>query len=82
MLSNPKAKAMLPEYQRIIGLGESAVLPMLEDLAANGPEHWFWALHAVTGENPVGPDDGGNLQAVTNAWLNWGVEAGYPIGVL
>ena len=33
------------------------------------PDHWFWALIAITGEDPVAPKDRGKLQEMTDAWL-------------
>ena len=68
--------AMHPAYQRIIGMGESAVPLMLEALAEE-PEHWFWALRAITGEDPVSEDDRGDVRAMTAAWLEWGRAQGY-----
>ena len=43
---------MHPAYQRIIGMGKSAVPFILRELEQK-PDHWFWALHAITGANPV-----------------------------
>lgn len=79
LLSSPKAKSMIPEYQRIIGMGKSAVPLILDDLATNGPDHWFWALQAITGENPVCESQIGNMEAMTKAWIEWGIHQGYPI---
>ena len=44
--------AMHPAYQQIVGMGRSAVPFILKELA-NGPGHWFWALRAISGEDPV-----------------------------
>jgi hypothetical protein len=64
-----------PSYQRVIALGRPVVPYLLAELAAR-PDHWFWALSAITGVNPV-PDQGaGNLQAMTEAWLRWGDKEG------
>jgi hypothetical protein len=65
-----------PSYQRIIGLGRSAIPHILAALSQQ-PDHWFWALKAITGEDPVPPEDRGNLQRMTQAWLIWGVRNGY-----
>lgn len=62
-------------YQRIIGLGPSVVPSILLELAYR-PDHWFWALHALTGVNPVPPEAAGNLKEMTRAWLRWGEEQG------
>lgn len=70
-------KSMQPEYQQIIGMGESAVPWILSDLRENGPADWFWALTAITGENPITKDIAGNMSSMTEAWLKWGKAAGY-----
>src|SRR5262249_7967281 len=51
-LSDSRRMAMLPSYQRIIGMGLPAVPLILEELRGE-PDHWFWALEAITEENPV-----------------------------
>ena len=51
-LSNTAQMAMLWPYQRIIGLGAMAVPLILAELRCE-TDHWFWALEAITGENPV-----------------------------
>ena len=64
---------MHPAYQRIIGMGPNAVPLILSELEKK-PGHWFWALHAITGANPVPPDSEGNLMKMALAWLEWGRE--------
>jgi hypothetical protein len=36
-----------PAYQQIIGLGKEA-LPLLFGELRRAPDHWFWALRAIT----------------------------------
>ena len=67
---------MHPAYQRIIGMGPVAVPLLLKELERE-PDHWFWALRAITGENPVSPEQRGKLDDMTEAWLSWGREKGY-----
>jgi hypothetical protein len=74
-LSNVVKKAMHPAYQGIIGLGEPAVPLILEDLKRDAAD-WFWALNAITGENPVQESSAGNVDAMAEAWLRWGRERG------
>ena len=62
-----------PMYQRIIGMGVAAVPFLLRELERK-PDHWFWALHAITGADPVKPEDRGKLRKMTEAWLKWGKE--------
>ncbi|MGL4550093.1 MAG: hypothetical protein ACRC33_02805, partial [Gemmataceae bacterium] len=70
-LSSTTAIATHPSYQRIIGLGPQAVPLILAEMQKQ-PGHWFWALAALTGENPVQPADQGRVPAMTDAWLRWG----------
>jgi hypothetical protein len=65
-----------PAYQKIIGMGEPAIPLILRDLAENGPDDWFWALTAITDENPISKGMSGNMAAMTEAWLQWGKKAG------
>ncbi len=59
-LSNTAQMAMLRPYQRIIGMGWAAVPLLLEGLQ-HDPDQWFWALEAITGENPVPPEAAGKV---------------------
>jgi hypothetical protein len=67
-----------PAYQRIIGLGPTVVPSILAELAAT-PDHWFWALTAITGTNPIPDEAAGDLSAMTQAWLDWGEREGIAI---
>jgi hypothetical protein len=60
-----------PSYQRIIGLGRQVVPLILEELERE-PYHWFWALSAITGEDPATED--ATLEGATAKWLKWGEE--------
>lgn len=64
---------MMPAYQEIIGMGRTALPLILAQLRSEGddPDQWFWALRAITGVNPVKPEDQGNFQAMALAWLRW-----------
>ena len=64
-----------PAYQRIIGLGPKAIPAILVELAAR-PDHWFWALHVLTGVDPIPDDAAGDFRAMTEAWIRWGEEQG------
>jgi hypothetical protein len=77
LVSKVSRKLMHPAYQRIIGMGEPAIPLILKDLAENGPDDWFWALTAITDENPINEEIAGNMFAMTEAWLQWGRGAGY-----
>ena len=68
--------AMHPAYQEIIGLGPAAIPLILRDLQQQ-PHHWFWALRAITGEDPIQPGQRGRMREMTSAWLHWGKDGGY-----
>jgi hypothetical protein len=65
-----------PAYQEIIGMGPEVVPLLLADLARQ-PDHWFTALKAITGANPVDPADCGRIEKMAEAWLQWGRQNGY-----
>ena len=59
-----------PAYQEIIALGP-AVVPLLLQELERAPDHWFRALHALTGADPVPDDSRGKVREMTDAWLRW-----------
>jgi hypothetical protein len=65
-----------PAYKAIIELGEPAVPLLLEELDQE-PDHWFDALRAITGANPVRPEDRGDLEKMAGSWIEWGRSNGY-----
>jgi len=61
-----------PSYLRIIGLascGRNAVLRLLINELQNNPDHWFAALEAITGENPVPPNV--SFGEAVSSWIEW-----------
>jgi hypothetical protein len=79
MLSSSVARmALCVPYQEIIGLGPDAIRPILNELRTQpDPEHWFWALAAITGQNPVPIQSRGKTKEMAAAWLQWGRDNGY-----
>jgi hypothetical protein len=73
--SSTSAMVAHPAYQAIIGLGWPAVPLLLRDLEQR-QEHWFKALRAITGEDPVAREIWGNIPVMAAAWLAWGRERG------
>ena len=65
-----------PAYERIIEMGPLAIPLILEELDRE-VDHWFPALHALTGADPVPEDSMGDLSAMAEAWLDWGRREGY-----
>jgi hypothetical protein len=41
------------------------------------PYLWFLPLRAITGADPVPPEQRGNVDRMTEAWLRWGKEQGH-----
>src|SRR5438128_812981 len=74
--SSVEHMAMQPAYRRIIRLGQPAI-PLILDELNRRPDHWFWALRAISGENPVPHEHAGNLRLMAEYWLNWGSKHGY-----
>ena len=74
-MSNTAQMVLLKCYQRIIGMGSPALPLILEEMRRE-PDHWFWALEAITGENPVPPEEAGKVLLMTQAWIQWGINRG------
>lgn len=70
-MASPIEMAMLPSYQQIIGIGWQAVPLILEKLQEK-PDHWFWALQAITGASPVSEESQGVLDLMAESWIQWG----------
>ena len=62
-------------YQEIIGLGRD-VLPLVLKKLSVQPNHWFWALRVISGEDPVPACAVGKFDAMRDAWLDWGRKQG------
>ena len=76
LLSNSQRAAQHPAHQEIVNMGRAAVPLILERVRFQGGL-WFHALSAITGANPVAPEDCGNVAAIQKSWLKWGEHNGY-----
>jgi hypothetical protein len=65
-----------PAYQEIVRLGPAVMPLLLRDLALNHT-HWFGALEAITGAQPVPASAAGNVSAMAESWLRWVTDHGY-----
>ena len=74
-LSNTAQISLVFSYQQIIGMGP-AVVPLILAELEREPDHWFWALEAITNENPVAQSDAGDIEASARAWVQWGRDKG------
>jgi hypothetical protein len=75
-LSSTTQKAIHPAYQDIVAMGPKVVPMILRRMERQGG-HWFWALHHLTGQNPVEKAAEGDVGRMTEAWLKWGRSRGY-----
>lgn len=75
-LSSSSKRESHPAYQAIIAMGPAVVPSLLGDMEVNR-RHWFTALTAITGVNPVAAADTGNILKMIDAWLQWGRTQGY-----
>ena len=58
-----------PAYQHIVGMGWAAVPLILAELERR-PDHWLWALQAITGEEPA--QGSTSFADAVKVWLKWG----------
>src|ERR1700676_502340 len=70
------AMAIHPAYQQIIGMGPKALPWILRELERK-TDHWFWALKAISRQDPVPPESRGKMREMRDAWLKWGRDNGY-----
>jgi hypothetical protein len=73
--------AMHPAYQQMMGMGPK-VLPFIFERIKRSDEkayQWFWALAAITRQNPIPIEMRGKIREMTRAWLRWGQEHGYVV---
>ncbi|MFH1114533.1 MAG: hypothetical protein V1792_11480 [Pseudomonadota bacterium] len=74
-LSDTEERITHPAYERIISMGR-AIVPLLLRRVQEAHEHWFYALERITGEDPVDPEDVGNVENISRAWVEWGRSRG------
>lgn len=72
-MSVMRTAVMHRSYQEIIGMGPVAIPLLLEELR-DRPDHWMWALSALTGENPA--EGTQTFRSARASWLRWGQEQG------
>ena len=75
-ISRPTQTARHPAHREIVDMG-IAVVPLILDQLQERGGHWFSTLRAITGADPVPPQDRGNVPRMISAWLSWGERSGY-----
>ena len=73
LYSSVRDKAMHHAYQEIIGMGKVAIPMIMADLIVSN-HHWFWALKAITGKDPVPPSKRGKIKEMAAEWILWWLE--------
>ena len=60
----------------IIAMGETALPLIISQLKREGddPDHWFVALEAITGKDPIPEEAYGDTPIMAEAWLSWAEE--------
>ena len=76
LLSISDQAAQHPAHHAIIDMGEPVVPLILARMQSQGG-HWFHALQAITGANPIKPSERGNIATMQAAWQEWGKLNGY-----
>ena len=74
--SSMRTKAAHPAFRRIVAMGDP-VVPLILAQLRRQPSHLFWALHEITGANPVKPGSAGKVMEMVEDWLTWGARQGY-----
>jgi hypothetical protein len=77
-LSSTAQMSQHSAYQEIISMGTQIVSLLLSELKRN-PVYWLSALNAITGENPIKPEQRGRVKQMASAWIDWGRNQGYAI---
>jgi hypothetical protein len=74
--SSARRMAAHPAYREIVAMGRAAVPFLLAELQRQ-PDHWFIALHEITGADPVLKEGRGRPNEMVAAWVKWGKENGF-----
>ncbi len=76
--SSPRELFLHDAYQQIIGLGPQGIPLVLAELR-DEPGLWLWALHAMTGANPIPNDFDSGTRQIAELWLEWGRQNGIEV---
>jgi hypothetical protein len=74
--SSARRMAAHPAYRAIVAMGKTAI-PLLRAELETEPDHWFVALHELTGADPVPKETRGRISEMATAWIRWGKENGF-----
>ena len=65
-----------PTFTDIVRLGTPALPLVLQEMVRESG-YWFPVIQEITGADPVAPGDRGNVQKMSDAWINWGRGKGF-----
>ena len=68
--SNPNEICQNSNYQKIIALGKEPIPLILEDWKTTN-NHWFHALYAIIGENPIKSEHRGRIKLMKKDWIDF-----------
>jgi hypothetical protein len=74
--SSTTEMAMHPAYQQIIGMGSPAI-PFIINKMESGGGRWFWALKAITRNDPIPAEKRGETKEMVRIWKEWLQVNGY-----
>jgi hypothetical protein len=69
--SRVKDLVATPAHEEIVKMGWAAVPCIIREFVEGRVDHWFWALHVITGENPVKEEHRGYLKLMAEDWCRW-----------
>lgn len=58
------------EFRDIVAMGD-VVIPLIVSELRKRPDFLIAAMTLITGENPVKPNQLGDMRAMTQAWIDW-----------
>lgn len=76
MYSMDTRKVSHPAYLRIISMSHQAIPLILNELRERGG-HWYQALEAILGYNPIRIAGTVSIRELKEKWLDWGRQQGY-----
>ena len=76
MYSVDTRKVAHPAYLRIISMSHQAIPLILNELRERGG-HWYQALEAILGYNPIHVRGPISIQELRERWLDWGKQQGH-----
>lgn len=76
MYSVDTRKVSHPAYLNIISMSHQAIPLILNELRERGG-HWYQALEAILGYNPIQTDAPLSIRELKEKWLDWGKQQGH-----